>query len=87
MATKMSKHVPFLTAGEHQLLALALTIPEGEVILPEDAASRRDIASLEQAEYLVLARDASKGDLGWRATSRLRAQPWAQTLLDNPLPD
>jgi len=90
MPPKMSKHVPSLTAGEHETLALALRLPEDEVIYPADNdASREDVITLEVAGLLYLSGDASKGEypVGWKATPELRAKPWAQTLIDNPFPD
>jgi len=90
MAPTMSKHVPFLTAGEHQVLALALTIPKDEAVCPADNdASREDVVKLEQAGLLYLSGDASKGEdpVGWKATAELRAKAWAQRLIDNPFPD
>jgi hypothetical protein len=82
--------MPDFTAGQRQLLALALRLPEEGVIYPADNdVSREDVVKLEMDGWLYLSGDASKGEypVGWKATPELWAEPWAQTLIDNPFAD
>jgi hypothetical protein len=90
MTPKMSEVVPFLTVGEHEVLALALRISDDEVILPADnTASRDDVHGLHEAGWLDFRDDTPEGGslIGFQASAKLRAAPWAQALRDNPFPD
>jgi hypothetical protein len=76
----MDDHRPLesFSPGERQMMALALRLEEGEMILPgADAGQHRDAITLELDGWL------EPGTL--RPTGKLRNAPWVQKLIDDPL--
>ncbi len=72
IASEWSEHVPFLTAGEHRILAAALRAAEDQVIVPDDeVATRIAFDHLHEAGWLD--HRASDGDV-WDANGNLRTE-------------